>query len=120
MPKVVNVFTDSQQVLNAIESCWRSGRMPGRRSLMTHANAMIEALGNLGVRVHLQWLTGLAGDPHNRWAHEGAKYALRPEYHGRKIHTTRIHRVHRRCHKDRSWTVTQPPRPAVERGLKEA
>ena len=41
MPKVVNVFTDSQQALNSLDSCWLSGRVPARQSPMRHANAMI-------------------------------------------------------------------------------
>ncbi|ERF73006.1 hypothetical protein EPUS_07100 [Endocarpon pusillum Z07020] len=50
MPKGVNIFTDSQQVLDSLDSCWLSGRTPGQRSPMRHANAMIEALSLLGVR----------------------------------------------------------------------
>ena len=53
MPKVVNVFTDSQQVLDSLDRCWLSGGIPGRRSSIRHANTMIEALSDLGVRVHL-------------------------------------------------------------------
>lgn len=114
MPKVVNVFRDSQQVLDSIDSCWLSGRTPGRRSPMTHANAMIEALSDLGVRVHLQWVPGHASDVHNRWAHEGARNALKPQCHGRKVYTRKVHRVYRRRYKDR--TVTRPSSATVEKG----
>jgi ribonuclease HI len=115
MPKVVNVFTDSQQVLDSLDCCWLSGRMPGRRSPMRHANAMIEALSDLGVRVHLQWVPGHAGDVRNRWAHEGARNALKPQFHGRKVYTRKVHRVHWRRHKDR--TVTRPFTAIVEKGI---
>lgn len=101
MPKLVSVFTDSQQVLSSIDTCWRSGRWPGNRSPMRHANEMIEALGDLGVRVHLQWIPGHSGDLRNRWAHEGARSALKPQHHSRKTFTKKVHRVFRRCHKDR-------------------
>lgn len=101
MPKLVSVFTDSQQVLSSIDTCWRSGRWPGNRSPMKRANEMIEALGDLGVRVHLQWVPGHSGDLRNRWAHEGARNALKPQHHTRKTCTKRVHRVSRRCHKDR-------------------
>lgn len=101
MPKLVSVFTDSQQVLSSIDSSWRYGRWPGNRSPMRRANEMIEALGDLGVRVHLQWVPGHSGDLRNRWAHEGARRALKPQHHGRKTFTKKLHRVCRRCHKDR-------------------
>ncbi|KAJ4510447.1 hypothetical protein HRR83_007473 [Exophiala dermatitidis] len=114
MPKAVSVFTDSQQVLDSIDSCWLSGRTPARRSPMRHANAMIEALSDLGVRVHLQWVPGHAGDVRNRWAHEGARNSLKPQYHGRKVYTRKVHRVHRRRHKDR--TVTRPSTAIIEKG----
>ena len=114
MPKGVNIFTDSQKVLDSLDSCWLSGRRPGQRSPMRHANAMIEALSDLGVRVHLQWVPGHAGDVRNRWAHEGARNALKPQFHGRKVYTRKVHRVQRRRYKDR--TVTRPSTVTVEKG----
>jgi hypothetical protein len=114
MPKVVNVFIDSQQVLDSFDSCWHSDRTPGRRSPMRHANAMIEALSDLGVGVHLQWVPGHAGDVRNRWAHEGARNALKPQFHGRKVYTRKLHRVHRRCYKD--GTMTRSSTATVEKG----
>lgn len=114
MPKVVNVFTDSQQVLGSLGRCWLSGGTPGLRSPMRHANAMIEALSDLGVRVHLQWVPGHVSDVRNRWAHEGARNALKPQFHGRKVYMRKVHRVHRRCNKDR--TGTQPCAAIIEQG----
>lgn len=102
MPKVVNVFTDSQHVLNSLNRCWRSDRRTSCRSAMRHANNMIEALSLLGVRVLIQWVLGYAGDVGNRWAHEGARNALKLQYYGRKCYTRRVHCLHRRQHKDRT------------------
>ena len=115
MPKGVNIFTDSQQVLGSLDSCWLSGIMPGRRSPMRHVNAMVEALSVLGVSVHFQWVPGHDGDVYNRWAHEGARNALKPQFHGRKVYTKKVHRVHRRCYKDR--TMTQLSTASVEKEI---
>ena len=82
---------------------------------MMHANAMIEAFSDLGVRVHLQWVPGHAGDVRNRWAHEGARNALKPQHHERKVYTRKVHRVHWRRHKDR--TVTRPFMATIEEGI---
>lgn len=81
---------------------------------MRHANVMMEALIDLGVRVHLQWIPGLASDVRNRWAYEGARNALKPQFHGRKVDMSKVYRVHRRLYKDR--TVTQPSTVTVEKG----
>ncbi len=103
MPKVVNVFTDSQPVLDTITCCWYSdsGWPPASRSPLRRVNTTIEALMTLGVRVHLQWVPGHASDVRNRWAHEGARNALKPQYQSRKVYQRSVHRVHRRPQKDR-------------------
>ncbi|KAK5026603.1 hypothetical protein LTS07_007537 [Exophiala sideris] len=101
MPKVVNIFTDDRKVLDCINTCWLSGREAGLRSPMRHANAMIERLSDFGVRVHLQLVPGHSSDIHNRWAHEGARNALNPQYNVQQVCTTkRQPRAHRRPHKD--------------------
>ena len=94
MPKVVNIFADSQQVLRSLNSCYLSGDMPIRQTPTRYANTTIKALSDLGVRVHLQWIPGVISDLRYRWAHEGARNALKPQYHGRKVYMTKVHRVH--------------------------
>ncbi|KAI1610682.1 hypothetical protein EDD36DRAFT_467738 [Exophiala viscosa] len=116
MPKVVNIFTDDRKVLDSIDTCWLSGREPGPRSPMRHANAMIRALSDFGVRVHLQLVPGHSTDVHNRWAHEGARNALHPQYHVQKVCTTeRKPRPHRRPHKDE--TLQRAFKTTVEEGM---
>ena len=105
MPKVVNVFKYSSQALESLDCCWLSNRTPSRRSPMTHAIELIEALSALGVRVHLQWVPGHTGDVRNRWAHEGARNALKPQFHGRKVYTKKVHLVQRKPYKDKSCNM---------------
>lgn len=106
MPKVVNVFTSSQQVLKTIDNCWLLGWEPSSRSPLRRANTNIEALSGLGVKVCFHWVPGHIHDIRNRWAHEGAKNALKPQYHGRKVRTAKQHRVHWRAQKDRTMPRT--------------
>lgn len=75
---------------------------------------MIEALSDLGVRAHLQWVPGHAGDVRNCWAREGARNALKPQFHRRKVYTKKVHRVHRKLYKDRS--AARPSMTTSEKG----
>ena len=104
MPKVVNIFTANQEVLDLLRSCWPFGCMPARESRMRHTILMIRALSDLGVKVHLQWIPNLAGDIRDRWAHEGAHYALRRQCNRRRVNKMQVRRVYQRAQKDKPVT----------------